>query len=228
MYGRTGSVPQAAARSQGCVAPVRRGSRAIGHFERLFWRPTSRRQSRLIVLAARRYELSRRRRGARNGPLGTVALEILDLMANLVDYRTGRLDPALTTLMRLLKRSRDAIVRGLRNLRTHGFLDWKRRYAAAPSSGKGPQVMQVTNAYRLSLPAPAASELGPFAGPPPLPDDWSSERERHMERIRLAQPARADLPFLLIDDTGLAESLARLARNVEQRESAKRIQSCSG
>lgn len=225
MVGRTGSVPHVA-RFEGCVMPVRRGSRAVGRFERLFWRPTSRRRTRLIVLAARRYELSRRQRGARNGPLGSIALEILDLMANLIDFRTGRLDPSLTTLMRLLKRSRDAIVRGLHNLRTHGFLDWMRRYATAGSSGKGPQVVQATNAYRLYLPDRAASPLGSIAKTPPLPDDWSSEMEQREERRKTYQATlvRTDLPFLLIDDTGLAESLARLARNMEKRESARRTE----
>jgi hypothetical protein len=151
-------------------------------------------------------------------------------MANLVDFRTGRLDPALTTLMRLLKRSRDAIVRGLHNLRTHGFLDWMRRYTTADSTtGKGPQVVQATNAYRLSLPEPAASQLNIFAKAPPLPDDWANELEQREEarKIQLAALARADLPFLLLDDTALAESLARLAHNMEKRESAKRTASYS-
>jgi hypothetical protein len=221
MNGLTGSVPPAA-RFPDDVLPVRAGSRPAGRFERRFWRPTSRRQTRLIVLAARRFELSRRRRGKRNGPLGTVALEVLDLMANLVDFRNGRLEPSLTTLMRLLKRSRDAVVRALRNLRTHGFLDWVRRYAACRSPAKGPQVVQASNAYRLQLPPSAAERLSP-----PLPDDWAAEAEVRRQRREawLAGLPREDLPAVLLGATPLAESLARLALNIRQRESARRTES---
>ncbi|ESW70561.1 hypothetical protein X773_28200 [Mesorhizobium sp. LSJC285A00] len=54
---------------------------------------------RTILLAVKRYELAQRQPGARSGPLGSVAIEVLELFANLVDFRTGRLDPAIDTLM---------------------------------------------------------------------------------------------------------------------------------
>ena len=58
--------------------PVRRHSRAAGKCESVFWRRTDRQQVRQIVLAARRYELAGRQPGARNGPLGGVAIELLE------------------------------------------------------------------------------------------------------------------------------------------------------
>ena len=226
MTGLTGSVPYAA-RSRGNAWPIRGGSRPAGQFERQFWRPTTRRQTRLILLAAKRYEIAERQRGCRSGPLGPVALEVLELMANLVDLRSGRLEPSLVTLMRLLKRSRDAIVRALRNLRTHGFLDWMRRYATCQTPEKGPQVAQVANAYRLQLPQGAAPRGNPQ--PPPLPDDWTVELNDR-ERIRktwLAALAKEELPAIVLGSSPLAESLARLALNIRQRESARQAQSSS-
>jgi len=206
------------ARRKGFVAPIRQGSHLAGRAERLFWQPTTRRQTRLIVLTAKRYELARRRRGQRNGPLGSVALEVLELMANLINHKSGRLEPSLVTLMRFLKRSRDAVVRALRNLRTHGFIDWIRRYVPVAASGRGPQVVQTANAYRLNLP----NDTAPAS--PPLPDDWiSCHATRDQQREAWQQSlAPEELPFLLLGNTPLAESLARLAMRITQRESARR------
>ena len=72
-------------RPQRECTPVRRQSRAAGRCEGAFWRRTDRQTVRKVVLAARRYELATRQPGARNGALGSVALEILELFANLVD-----------------------------------------------------------------------------------------------------------------------------------------------
>ena len=134
--------------------PVRRHSRIAGR-EGVFWRSTNRQEVRRIMLAARRYELATRQPGARSGALGFVALEVLELFGNLVDFRTGRLEPSIETLMRYLKRSRDAVVRALKALRDHGFLDWLRRYVPTGAE-QGPQVKQTSNAYRLFLPKAAA------------------------------------------------------------------------
>jgi len=60
------------------VEPVRRHSRAVGRCEGVFWRRTDREEVRRIVMAARRYELATRQPGARNGALGSVALEIVE------------------------------------------------------------------------------------------------------------------------------------------------------
>lgn len=206
------------------VLPVRRSSLLAGQTERVFWRPTTRQRTRLIVLAARRYELTRRLKGQRNGPLGSIALEVLELMSNLVNHKSGRLEPSLTTLMRFLKRSRDAVVRALRNLRAHGFLDWIRRYVPRCSAGQGPQIIQAANAYRLNLPHHARAGMQP---PPPLPDDWASEVEARTDTRKAWQESLLpeELPLLLLGHTPLAESLARLAKRFTQRESANRSES---
>jgi DNA-binding transcriptional MocR family regulator len=206
---------------------VRRHSKLAGR-EGLFWQPTNRQDVQRILLAARRYELTAREAGNRNGPLGSVAIEVLELFANLVSFRTGRLDPSIETLMRMLKRSRDAVVRALQALRAHGFLDWLRRYVPTGNEGRGPQVQQTSNAYRLSLPARALRLLGRLAHPAPLPDDHSHARElraaeldAHRAALSLEQRALFD-----VDDDALGQALARLGRAVE-RESAKRTESQS-
>lgn len=201
--------------------PVRRHSRLLGRCESVFWRPTSRQEVRRILLAARRYELAGRPAGRRNGPLGHVALEVLELLGNLVSFRTGRLDPSLDTLMRLLRRSRAAVVRALAALRAHGFLDWLRRYEpTGQTEGYGPRVRQASNAYRLSLPARAARLLGGLMGAPPLPEDVA-----HAQEARAAELAahKASLPldqlaFFEAGDSPLGRALASLGCKMQERE----------
>lgn len=172
--------------------PVRAGSVPIGS-ERGWWRPMPRQDARRLVLAARRYELTTR-------ALGHIALEIIDLLSNLQDPRTGRLDPSLRWLMARLRRSRDAVCRALARLKAHGFLDWMRRVKPTGCTSKGPQIRQTSNAYRLSMP-PRAARL--IQAPPPLP---------HIDR---PEPVR--VPSIL----DLALSAFAAAR---QRESGPRSQ----
>lgn len=181
------------------------------------------------MLAARRYELTCREPGSRNGPLGGVAIEVLELFANLVNFRTGRLDPSIDFLMLKLRRSRDAIVRALKALRSHGFLDWLRRYVPTGNEGRGPQVQQTSNAYRLSLPARARQFLGRFGITPPPPDDHvqaEAERAAEMEAHRASLPMD-ELALFDVGNNPLGQALARLARSMKQRESAKQTESPS-
>ena len=207
--------------------PVRRHSRAAGRCEGVFWRRTSRQDMQKILLATKRYELAERRPGSRSGPLGAVAIELVELFANMVDFRTGRLEPSIETLMRRLKRSKDAIVRALKALRTHGFLDWLRRYVPTGNEGAGPQVQQTSNAYRLSLPARALRLLGRLGMAPPPPDDHSHAQEARAAEIKAHQDSLPpdELPLFMMGDTPLARSFARLGMLVKQRESAKRTES---
>lgn len=210
--------------------PVRRQSRARGRCEGVFWRRTNRQDVRAIVLAARRYELAGRQPGARNGPLGGVAIELLELFANLVDFRTGRLEPSIDTLMLKLRRSRDAIVRALKNLRTHGFLDWLRRYELTGNEGRGPQVKQASNAYRMSLPDRARQLLGRWGMAPPVPDDRvqaEAERAASIEAHRTSLDIEARTLFD-IGDSPLGQALARLGKAINVRESARQTESLSG
>ena len=208
--------------------PVRRHSRLAGR-EGVFWRRTNRQEVRRVMLAAKRYELATRQPGARSGALGFVALEVLELMGNLVDFRTGRLEPSIETMMRYLKRSRDAIVRALKALRDHGFLDWLRRYEPTGAE-QGPQVKQTSNAYRLFLPKRAAALLGRSGLTAPVPDDFSHARQEKAAQIEeyAASLSFAQRALFEIEDEGLAAALSRLGAALDakkQRESAGQSES---
>jgi len=204
-----------------CVR-VRRASWHKGRCEATFWRPTSRQDARRVLLAAKRYELQQRQPGERSGPLGSVAIELLELLVHMVDFRTGRLDPSIETMMRRLKRSKDAIVRAMKNLRRHGFIDWLRRYEPTGKEGRGPQLRQTSNAYRLCLPAMAQRILGYLGIGSPVPDDHGHARDA---RAAETEERLLSLPLdrwaaVIADDDAIARTLARFGRSIEQRESA--------
>ncbi len=207
--------------------PVRRHSHLAGRCEGVFWRRTDRREVRRLLLGARRYELATRASGRRRGALGHVALELLELLGNLVSFKTGRLEPSVTFLMDRLRRSRDAVVRALQALQAHGFLDWLRRYEPTGHKGRGPQVRQVSNAYRLSLPPRAARLLGTQSVDAPLPDDLAQELATRREELAALKAALSlpELASVEVEDGLLGRLLAELGRRVQERESGRQTES---
>ena len=208
--------------------PVRRHSRERGRCEGVFWRPHKPADSARFMLAAERFERQGRAKGKRTGPLGTVALEVLRDLLRLIDYRTGRLEPAISTLQRRLRRSRDAVVRALANLRTHGFLDWLRRWEPTGSLD-GPKVKQATNAYRLTLPRAAERLLGASHGPTPEPEDIAHVRAERMAAVRAMIDALPldEQPRAAGASGKLEAALSRLGAAMMRREceSAKQSES---
>jgi len=215
-------------KSRRTYQPVRRYSYLAGR-EGGFWRSTKRQNVRQIVLAAKKYELHTKVFNKRTGALGGVAIEILDYLANLVDYRTGRLDPSIKTMMEKLRRSRDAIVRGLKALRAHGFIDWLRRYVPTGNEGAGVQVQQTSNAYRLSMPQRALKLLGRYGQKAPLPDDYTHAQEQQAAMIEEHRASLSLLERTMFDcsDDRLGQSLVRFAKAMQECESAKQTESLS-
>lgn len=209
--------------------PVRRHSRLAGR-ELGFWQSFDRRDVARFMLAAERFDRTTRKKGERTGAIGSVGLEVLRELLRLIDFRTGRLDPSLQTLCDRLRRSRDAVVRALAKLRAAGFVDWLRRYVPTGDSGRGPQVQQTSNAYRLTLPPLAAKLLGYQATPAPVPDDHRQRIEDAAaeRRAMIAQLPLWEQPAQLVEDSGLAAILARFARGIAERESGKRPESGEG
>ena len=213
-----------------CPTPVRRHSHIRGRSEGRIWRPTTRKDVQAILKAAEIYnEAGLHEKGERSGPLGSVALDVLRLFVNLIDFRTGRLEPSITTIMDRLGRSRDTIVRALKNLRAHGFIDWLRRYEPTGNEGRGPQVQQTSNAYRLSLPEKARQFLGWFSKAAPLPDDLAAEQESRaaeLDAYRKSLPLD-ELALFEAGDSPLGRALAALGKAVKKRESDKQTESQS-
>lgn len=210
--------------------PIRRKSHLKGR-EGVFWRATSRQDLDRVMQAAIRYESAGKQKGKRNGPLGMVGLQVLGLMVHKINRKTGQLDPAITYLMAALKRSRDAIVRALKALEDHGFLDRMRRYVPTGNE-TGPQVQQTSNAYRLGLPERALGLLGLRAAPVPLPDDvvcLQAHRAAQQEAM-MAEMHPVDRAVAHVEDEGLAAVLAALGHAMslkKKRESADRSESGS-
>ncbi|SDL73792.1 helix-turn-helix domain-containing protein [Paracoccus chinensis] len=229
-FRRLGVLAQACtgARAQGQTR-LRRTSHRLGTCEATFWRRTSRQEVQKIIKAAQRYELHGRKPGRRNGPLGSIALEILALFGNLVSYKTGRLDPSLDWIMSKLKRSRDAVVRALKALRDHGFLNWLRRFEPTSNEGRSPQVRQVSNAYRLSAPKRALALLGRWSGRPSLPEDDAAARadRKAIEAEHVASLDLGAFASFQCGDSPLGRALAQMGRALDIRESAKRTESQS-
>jgi hypothetical protein len=213
-----------------CPTPVRRHSHIRGSEARI-WRPTTRKDVQAILKAAEIYnEAGLHEKGERSGPLGSVALDVLRLFVNLIDFRTGRLDPSITTIMDRLGRSRDTIVRALKNLRAHGFIDWLRRYEPTGNEGRGPQVQQTSNAYRLSLPDKARQFLGRFGKAPPPPADHGQDQRAWSEAIDAYKKAlpRDERTQLDAGDGALGIALVNMARSfMNKRESDKQTESLS-
>lgn len=219
--------------------PVWRNSYYEGQCEKRIWRRygdgsvrTGKRLHAIILKAARRFEReTRRKRQAererrRRGLLGDVAVEVLDYLWSLVDFATGRLEPAIAAIADELGRSYSAVHRALKDLRSHGFIQWERRSRLIenPEPG-GPLVEQIPNAYVLLIPKTLQTYCAVVIGGkrPPTPDciAWDHEQrreefERQLNQLSLREWQQATWQ----GDSRMGETLARIAAMVEERESS--------
>ena len=213
-------------------SPVRRRSYHEGHKEHLVWRPIGngtkkggRRFAGAFLRAAEKFDHDQKQPGRANGPLGHIALQILRVMLRVADYKTGRIDPSLDTLMRWTKRSRSAVVAALARLRQHGFLDWIRRTAPIENPDPfGPQVRQISNAYGIDatrLPEQVQHVLSLMLGrKAPAPDDASWSREQDAAGVRqmiealplVEQPG--EIASVMGGDSQITDALTRLAKAI--------------
>lgn len=201
---------------------VHRYSRTEEGGEGRFWQPFNPKNVARFMQAAEKYDRLKRlanrraRNNRENGAIGHVGLEVLRELLRLIDYKTGRLDPAIATLALRIGRSIAAVADALKRLKAHGFLDWLRRYVPTGNAGlRGPQVKQTSNAYRLMLPAQV--ERGMTV---PLPEDDTDRRKTVIEdgRAMIARLPLDEQPAQLVDDPGLAAILARLGRSIMSHE----------
>lgn len=197
--------------------PVWRNSYYENTIEHRIWRPIGdvrrgKRTAGAVIKAARTFERESRwkrkgeERRTRRGLLGEVGIEVLEALWELVDFATGRLEPAINTIADQLGRSYSAVHAALKRLRAHGWLHWVRRSRPVddPTPG-GQQVEQITNAYALLIP----KELERFlerAFNPRLPecDRWRRDQEREEWQCMLSQLTCREF----IDATWNGDSLA--------------------
>lgn len=212
--------------------PVRRNSRHAGEREHRIWRPLGRnaregrRFAAAVMKAAEFYELRNKQGGKKNGPIGHVGLEVLRALFRFVDFKTGRLEPAIATICERIRRSRAAVVSALARLKEHGFLDWIRRTEPTDNVGAGPQVRQITNAYGFDLarlPRSAAAWAKKVLGigqPPPDCEDGRREQHRADMDAMLDTVSCEEQAEALVDDDGLRESLAAFGRALDSSASS--------
>ncbi len=202
-------------------APVRRDSRERGTFEAGWYHPLDFMAGVKLTKIARDYDGEHKKPGARQGPLGS-ACQVLAVLIDMVDKRTGQLDPTIATIMAKSHRCRQTVQESLTKLCEHGFLERQRR--CIRTRGEGPRFKQTSNAYRITCPPALRSRLGRHGTRPPVPDDHA----QHIAEDRAALAAMmAGLPNnefarLQFDDpgSGIARAIASLGEAVDRRPSA--------
>lgn len=151
-FGESAARAQASMLDGRTFQPVRRNSYQLGERELHLWRPVDPREINARIKAAKLFDRRRKCPGQRNGALGHIGIEILEALYEVVDFKTGRLDPSIDWICAKIGRARAAVVRAMARLKLHGFLDWIRRTEPTGNKGEGPQVRQITNAYVFGLP----------------------------------------------------------------------------
>ena len=177
---------------------------------------------------ARDFERRTRQKGQQDGALGRNGLAVLHtLIFDFLNYRTGRLDPAISTIARLAAISARSAARGLAALKAAGVLNWLRRCTASMEDGRF-TLRQESNAYAILPPShwrgyrppepPRPPEAGTWGDHPPLPDAVTAADVARQEGAGLAGILRE-----LESDPGdtLALVLASLGRSMEAQEKGR-------
>ena len=187
--------------------PVRRRSVLTGDWERSWIRPMTWREKHELLAAARAWDRKHKLPGDRQGPIGSIGLELLEEICTLAVTCRGRVHPTLQWMQERLRRSRGTVVRCLAALSEVGLVEWVRRMT--PAEGEVPRgqvVEQISNLYRLALPK-ALRKLVRRAPPP------SDDAER-----RAAARARIDAA---IREEGAERIDAAIERGRRRAEAAR-------
>ena len=104
-----------------------------------------------LLQVAREYNTHHKKKGEREGPLGSNGLWVLEVLLGFVDFASGRCDPALDTICAKARLARATVVRAIEALKEHGFLDKVRRTRrTGRGPTEGPQREQISNAYAFA------------------------------------------------------------------------------
>lgn len=223
--------------------PVWRNSYYEGQLEDRLWKPigvgakrgTKRNAARYLASAlqmAKRVELRTRRalqgakKGVRNGAIGAIGIAVLEVLYEMVDYATGRLEPAIGTIAEKVGHSYSAVHEALVRLRRQGFLQWIRRSRPTENKGEaGPQVEQIPNAYVLTLPEELETIARRLIDDGPVPDDeaWRRKQGKADWKAMVDQLSATDLiAEHWAGDRLQGETFARIAALIDARDGQKR------
>lgn len=216
-------------------APVWRNSYTVGQVEDRVWKPINggskrggKRWTAALLKAAKRFELTTRAErqqtepGARNGALGPVAIAVLEYLYSLVDFATGRLEPAVRTIASSVGHAYSAVHKALKRLREHGFLHWIRRSRPKDDPQPGSAtVEQASNAYALLVPEGIRAGLEQLTAKAPAPECETDRRQREHDAFDamlggLTAEKRHQTTW--IGDSLLGETLKKLAAAVDRRD----------
>jgi len=107
--------------------------------------------------------------GKRTGPLGAIGVDVLRELLRMIDFKTGRREPAIALVEERLRRSWGAIVSAPTRLKDHDVYNWICGFEPIENPDAfGPQVKQVTNAYWFGLPNEAAEMVRCMMGNPTI------------------------------------------------------------
>lgn len=135
-------------------------------------------------------------------PYGVAVLEAL-VHGNQLNFRTGRLEPAIAWIEKVTGFARKTVVDALARLKRHGFLDWVRRSRKTGVVGEaGPQREQETNAYFFDVGRLPRHVLQRFR-------DLQEKRRRRRSNGAPAAPTAAP-PAPTVQDAALSSALQRL------------------
>ena len=209
-----GAGAQLAGKKRGADRRVRRGSIDVADPKARVWRAihTGTKAGGLrfrdtLLKVAREYDQVGKATG-RWGPIGTHTREVLYALLDLVDFRTGRLEPSYDKLVAMTGFARSTIGRALRRLRAHGFLDWVRRSRLVDKPDGEVAREQTSNAFVFDLARLPRCVLQRFR-------DLLARRDRAAEG-EAAAATPAPPAALTIADPELAATLARVAALLDE------------
>lgn len=216
--------------------PVWRNSYYVGTKEHRIWRPIldgsvrqGKRWTAALLAAAKEMEaktLADRQEeepGSRNGALGDIGLQVLEYLLNLVDFQTGRLEPAIATIAASVRKSYSAVHRALCRLREHGFLCWMRRSRKIEDAEPGErQVEQHSSAYAPLVPDWLRDRFGRMFGKAQLPAcevDRLSAQDEEFKRMRESLSCSEYVQdFARVHDAKQGGILSRIAKALDARD----------
>lgn len=215
---------------------VWRDSFVVGEYEAEVFRPYDRGEMAIAIDAAERFDREHKAKGARNGPIGHVGLEVYRALWRRVNFATGRCDPSLEGIMRDVRRSRRAVVQALKRLWHNGLVRWLRRFVYTGQRAiRGPQVQQATNAYELRqlpasmlalVPAGKRARYRPKAHPAPTPRQAAPrQRGKKSPAVRVwaawGRMGAAIRDHLGRDNLAKLDALSARLRELDERESTQ-------